>query len=38
MDKKETKKSKFRKCKKCKTETVLAKCPYCGESLQEIKK
>lgn len=23
--------SKFKKCKKCRTETVLAKCPGCGE-------
>lgn len=36
--KKETPKSKFKKCPKCNTETILAVCPYCKSEIQNISK
>lgn len=32
-----TKKSKFKKCPSCGTETVLATCYYCGKQLVDLK-
>lgn len=37
MKKEIKKKSKFKTCKKCRTETMLAYCHYCGTKVQEVK-
>jgi len=37
MEKKEPKKTKYKKCPKCKTDTLLFICSYCGTNVMNTK-